>query len=292
MWVPGRGTASSWFVVGVSGVVGALVLGCAGPADEAAQPEPVSAPTEPAEAPEATPVPKAEQAYWVVVVATAKSTDEARKMVAHHRAVTPGGFDVRVYDTNKIPSLKPGLFLVSPVVLESRAAADRLVKQYEAVFPGTYAREVPESVLFPLGFPQFSPVACEGEPLPRVCVADGKWRALVDVANDRLPPNASGPGQFEGQEVRRAELSGVSVVRASLPGQTSVAVSIGKGKTLEVDLSPYIELGPGLMLLMEGKEPVFSPYRTEGWVDPAGYYGFQLNDIAGVESWGPDALGE
>ena len=25
------------------------------------------------------------------------------------------------------------------------------------------------------------------------------WRALVDVANDKLPAGASGPGQFEGR---------------------------------------------------------------------------------------------
>ena len=68
----------------------------------------------------------------------------------------------------------------------------------------------------------------------------------------------------------------MSVVRASLPEQTSVAVSTGEGETVEVDLSPYVDLGPGLLVLMEGKEPVFSPYRIDGWVDPAAYYGFQL----------------
>lgn len=235
---------------------------------------------------------KVEKMLWVVVTGTASTKDAARKLRDHYLKDTPGHAFVRVYDTNKIPSLKPGLFLISPIVLEDRASADRMVKQFDSVFPGTYTRAVEESLLYTLGFPQYSPTVCDGEPVSRACVADGKWRLAVAVSNSVLPPNATGPGQFEGRDASRIRLSGFTVVPASLPEDKSVSVMVEGGKMLKLNLTPYADKGPGLLLYMEGKDPVFSPYRIDGYVDPAEYFGARLYDMDGMEPWGPDALGE
>jgi len=177
-------------------------------------------------------------------------------------------------------------------VAANKETADHLTKLYGKVFEGTYAREVPEDSLWDLGFTTFGPVSCGAEWNAPECAADGRWRALVSLGNPKLPPNATGPGQFEGRDVQQATFSGVPVIHASLPEQKSVEVSWHGRVVSTVDVTAYEDQGPGSLYMMEGKEPIFAPYRLPHDFNVESYWGFALRDIGGAENYGPDAVGE
>jgi hypothetical protein len=256
-------------------------LACGGmEAPVPAAPLEVTSPTDPSSQvadpppPESTAAsPTKPKSLWLVVSATATNKEQAKEMRKHFLANTPGPRGVRVYSTNDLPSLKPGLFLVSPAVANDKETADHLVNVYGKAFEGTYARQVPKGAIEELGFTTFGPVSCGAEWRSPKCAADGQWRALVSISNPELPPDAIGKGMFDGREVRQAELSDVPVVHASLPEQTSVEVSWRGEVVTTVDLTQYAKLGPGSLYLMEGKAPAFMPYRLPHDFDVRTYWG-------------------
>jgi hypothetical protein len=206
----------------------------------------------------------------MVITGTEKTEAAANEAKDRHKALGLPSM-AKVYDTDTVAGLKPGLFVVSPAVVSDKATAETMAEGYAKLFEGSYVKGVTGPT--PASFKCSRSVAGD-RPDPRCVVGDGIWRAII-VFDRTGQAGSEDWGDYSHKVMSLGTWSGVDAKRADDGSKTSVQLA---GKEVgSVDVNAFADHGFGYVYAMEGKPPAYGSHaQVDGVVSEAEEY-FEMN---------------